>query len=99
MASRCRRLGTRASSAEIDLSFAPTSKSSCDSLASNPPASSSRSNPPMLRVAYRAGAAADLATIVAVGDQDQTELAYSGRLRLTADAAEVARDYFARNLL
>jgi hypothetical protein len=50
-------------------------------------------------VAYRAGAAADLATIVAVGDQDQFELVQSGRLRLAADAADVARDYFARNLL
>jgi Flp pilus assembly protein TadG len=49
-------------------------------------------------VAYRAGAAADLATIVAVGDQDQIELARSGKLRLTVDAADVARDYFARNL-
>jgi hypothetical protein len=49
-------------------------------------------------VAYRAGAAADLATIVAVGDQDQIELAQSGKLRLAADAADVARDYFARNL-
>lgn len=50
-------------------------------------------------VAHRAGAAADLATIVAVGDQDQIELARSGKLRLAADAANVARDYFARNLL
>jgi Flp pilus assembly protein TadG len=50
-------------------------------------------------VAYRAGAAADLATIVAVGDQDQTVLVDSGKLRLAADAADVARDYFARNLL
>jgi hypothetical protein len=49
-------------------------------------------------VAYRAGAAADLATIVAVGDQDQIELARSGTLRLAVDAADVARDYFARNL-
>ena len=49
-------------------------------------------------VAYRAGAAADLATIVAVGDQDQLELARSGRLQLAAGAADVARDYFARNL-
>jgi Flp pilus assembly protein TadG len=49
-------------------------------------------------VAYRAGAAADLATIVAVGDQDQTELARTGTLRLAADAADTARDYFARNL-
>jgi Flp pilus assembly protein TadG len=49
-------------------------------------------------VAYRAGAAADLATIVAVGDQDPIELAQSGTLRLAVDAADVARDYFARNL-
>jgi Flp pilus assembly protein TadG len=49
-------------------------------------------------VAYRAGAAADLATTVAVSDQDQAELARTGNLRLTADAAETARDYFARNL-
>jgi hypothetical protein len=49
-------------------------------------------------VAYRAGAAADLATIVAVGDQDQAELARTGVLRLAPDAAETARDYFARNL-
>lgn len=49
-------------------------------------------------VAYRAGAAADLATIVAVGDQDQAELARTGTLRLAADAADTARDYFARNL-
>jgi Flp pilus assembly protein TadG len=49
-------------------------------------------------VAYRAGAAADMATIVAVGDQDQVELARTGKLRLASDAAETARDYFARNL-
>lgn len=49
-------------------------------------------------VAYRAAAAADLATIVAVSDQDQTELARTGTLRLAADAADTARDYFARNL-
>lgn len=49
-------------------------------------------------VAYRAAAAADLATIVAVGDQDQNELARTGTLRLAADAADTARDYFARNL-
>lgn len=50
-------------------------------------------------IAYRAGAAADLATLVAVGDQDQVELAHSGKLRLATDAADTARDYFARNLL
>jgi Flp pilus assembly protein TadG len=49
-------------------------------------------------VAYRAAAAADLATLVAVGDQDPIELARSGSLRLAADAADTARDYFARNL-
>ena len=49
-------------------------------------------------VAYRAAAAADLATIVAVGDQDQMELARTGKLRLAADAADTARDYFASNL-
>jgi hypothetical protein len=49
-------------------------------------------------VAHRAGAAADLATVVAVNDQDQGELVRTGTLRLAADAAETARDYFARNL-
>lgn len=49
-------------------------------------------------VAYRAGAAADLATIVAVGDQDQAELERTGTLRLAPDATETAREYFARNL-
>jgi Flp pilus assembly protein TadG len=49
-------------------------------------------------IAYRATAAADLATIVAVGDQDQAELVRTGTLRLAPDAADTARDYFARNL-
>ena len=49
-------------------------------------------------IAYRAGAAADLATTVAVGDQDQAELVRTGTLRLSADASETAREYFARNL-
>lgn len=49
-------------------------------------------------VAQRADAAADLATIVAAGDQDQAELARAGTLRLAADAAETAREYFALNL-
>ncbi|MEP6693762.1 MAG: pilus assembly protein TadG-related protein [Chloroflexota bacterium] len=49
-------------------------------------------------VAFRATAAADLATLVAVSDQDQAELVRTGTLRLTADAVEIARDYFARNL-
>jgi Flp pilus assembly protein TadG len=49
-------------------------------------------------VAARIRAAADLATLVAVNDQDDVELARSGLLRLSADAAEVAREYFAREL-
>jgi Flp pilus assembly protein TadG len=49
-------------------------------------------------VAYRVGAAADLATIVAVNDQDQGELVRTGTLRLAVDAAATAREYFARNL-
>ena len=52
-----------------------------------------------LRVAAaRVRAAADLATLVAVNDQDDAELARSGSLRLAADAADVAREYFAREL-
>jgi len=46
----------------------------------------------------RIRAAADLATLVAVNDQDDAELARSGALRLAADAADVAREYFAREL-
>ena len=49
-------------------------------------------------VAYRVAAAADLATVVAVNDQDQGELARTGSLRLVPDAADTARDYFERNL-
>ena len=52
-----------------------------------------------LRVAAaRVRAAADLATLVAVNDQDDAELARSGALRLSADAIDVAREYFAREL-
>ncbi len=52
-----------------------------------------------LRVAAaRIRAAADLATLVAVNDQDTGELARSGTLRLSGDAADVARQYFAREL-
>ena len=52
-----------------------------------------------LRVAAaRVRAAADLATLVAVNDQDDGELARSGALRLAADATDVAREYFAREL-
>jgi Flp pilus assembly protein TadG len=49
-------------------------------------------------VAARVRAAADLATLVAVNDQDDAELARSGALRLSADAVDVAREYFARQL-
>lgn len=49
-------------------------------------------------VAERARLAADLATVVAVNDQDGAELARSGALRLAADAAAVARDHLALNL-
>ncbi len=49
-------------------------------------------------VAYRVAAAADLATLVAVNDQDQAELERTGTLRLAAGAADTARDYFARNI-
>jgi Flp pilus assembly protein TadG len=53
----------------------------------------------LLRVAAaRIQAAADLATLVAVNDQDDEELTRFGRLRLSADAADVAREYFAREL-
>lgn len=52
-----------------------------------------------LRVAAaRVRAAADLAALVAVNDQDDAELARSGVLRLSADAADVAREYFEREL-
>ncbi|TMG55948.1 MAG: hypothetical protein E6H84_05025 [Chloroflexi bacterium] len=46
----------------------------------------------------RVQAAADLATLIAVNDQDDAELARSGTLRLADDAADVAREYFAREL-
>lgn len=52
-----------------------------------------------LRVlAARIRAAADLATLVAIDDQDDAELARTGRLRPASNAAGVAREYFARNL-
>src|SRR4029077_4282848 len=52
-----------------------------------------------LRVtAARVRAAADLATLVAVNDQDDAGLARTGGLRLSPDAADVAREYFAREL-
>jgi hypothetical protein len=49
-------------------------------------------------VAARVRAAADLAALVAVNDQDDAELARTGTLRLSADAVDVAREYFAREL-
>jgi len=49
-------------------------------------------------VAGRARSAADLAALVAVNDQDDAELARSGRLIPAADAADVARAVFKENL-
>lgn len=49
-------------------------------------------------VAERARIAADLATVVAVNDQDDAALARSGALRLAADAAGVARAQLAADL-
>jgi len=52
-----------------------------------------------LRVsAARVRAAADLAALIAVNDQDDAALARTGELRLSSDAADVARDFFAREL-
>ena len=49
-------------------------------------------------VAARARSAADLAALVAVNDQDEAELARTGRLVPAADATDVARALFAANL-
>ncbi len=49
-------------------------------------------------VAERARIAADLATVTAVNDQDDAELARTGRLRPSADAAAVARAVLTANL-
>ena len=49
-------------------------------------------------VAARIRSAADLAALVAVNDQDEAELARSGRLVPAADATDVARAVFAENL-
>lgn len=49
-------------------------------------------------VAGRARSAADLAALIAVNDQDDAELARSGRLVPAADAADVARSVFEENL-
>ncbi len=50
------------------------------------------------RGAAAARAAADLASLVAVNDQDEAALAGHGGLRLAADAESVAREYLGRNL-
>lgn len=50
------------------------------------------------RGAARVSAAADLAALVAVNDQDHAALAQRGELRLAQDAESVARDYLERNL-
>lgn len=49
-------------------------------------------------VAAKARAAADLATVVAIGDQDDAVFAATGAYRPSPDAEAVARAYFARNL-
>jgi Flp pilus assembly protein TadG len=49
-------------------------------------------------VAARVRSAADLAVLVAVNDQDDGELARTGRLIPAADAVDVARAVFAANL-
>jgi hypothetical protein len=46
----------------------------------------------------RVRSAADLAVLVAVNDQDDVELAHTGRLIPAGDAADVARAVFAANL-
>ncbi|MBI2325537.1 MAG: hypothetical protein HYU87_11340 [Chloroflexi bacterium] len=50
-------------------------------------------------VAERGRIAADLATVTAVNDQDEGELARTGSLRPSADADRVARHHFALNLV
>ncbi len=49
-------------------------------------------------VAERARIAADMATVAAVNDQDDAELARTGTLRPSADAERLAREHFAANL-
>jgi Flp pilus assembly protein TadG len=49
-------------------------------------------------IAARVSSAADLATLAATDDQDAAALIATGELRLAADAASVARRYFALNL-
>jgi len=49
-------------------------------------------------IAARVSSAADLATLAAVDDQDDGALTSTGALRLSPDAAAVARQYFALNL-
>lgn len=49
-------------------------------------------------VEARVHSAADLAVLVAVNDQDDAELARTGRLQLASDASAIARSVFADNL-
>ena len=49
-------------------------------------------------VAERARLAADIATVTAINDQDDAELARTGSLRPRPDADRIARDHFAANL-
>lgn len=49
-------------------------------------------------IALRVASAADLATLAAVDDQDGVALVQTGTLRLSSDAADVARRFFALEL-
>jgi len=49
-------------------------------------------------IAAKVASAADLATLAAADDQDQSALVRTGSLRLAPDAVEVARTFFALNL-
>lgn len=49
-------------------------------------------------IAARVASAADLATLAATDDQDETALVRTGALRLAPDAVAVARRYFSLNL-
>jgi hypothetical protein len=49
-------------------------------------------------LASRIGSAADLATLAATDDQDESELVRTGALHLAPDAVAVARQFFALNL-
>jgi len=49
-------------------------------------------------IAARVSSAADLATLAAADDQDESALVATGKLRLPPDAVPIARQFFAANL-